>query len=856
MAAQRVRLGAEDGPPVTPGTAAGAVEQLYYTSCERGLSGFSGFQFNAVSPGVTAEAMHTVESLAGYDPPRTLAESETSEQLARCPVTLCFSPAPPGPGSAQGTTLVNVRYVGRDSARRFGNYFAHALHSPSAKDFAAACGGRLAIELWGSPVWTATVSARPELPPLGGDRGPVPAGPLDARAVGEFLAGRRHADQLEQLLAAAFQALAGGPSVVLVDRSTERIAHWFAAVSFLLPPALARQLSFSTYMLRPTRGRHHLIGSVPEARPEIGPDDEDAFLLFDFAAGRFPEAVPVHHVVRLLTRIGVGSVRSVWSWAAEYTDGTERHPGDWHPPVAAAAAAGGVRLARPDVAAVLDWLPGAAHLGATRAVVARDLWRARLASGLTQLDALARAARDGGDRALHRELEGALLETRLRAYVRGAPTALAPEPVTGPAELTLKAVELWERLVGEADTARERARLLLWAVDAEVLPSAALRARVCRGLAGELLRAATGRAPDPALRADVKRLVSVSAEFRAALLGRLDELLDGRAGQHDLFAQFPAELLTFADLEGRPPLQEHHLLASAERDPASSAQALLRILAVRGQDFPDGALLRAVWRGVPWTHREAVRLALALPPGSPEGRGGDEGLAEWFDRVVHREVTDEAGLETLLDLCELLDAPERRVWLSPDTAATVRRTLDLDGQLKAASDAARLAAEFAGDPLPAPVRALRRLRLAGALLAAPAEPGVVPGMLRDLTFDTADRYLRELQKGTVRACERRHTVSDRLLGHVGGLALARRGRLGLPESHRTLVNHIVFVAANEWRAEDTERLAALVRPHDAAVADAAAELARERRAATAKGWRRLTDLGRFGRSGRDPEGRA
>ncbi|MFE1443693.1 GTPase-associated protein 1-related protein [Streptomyces sp. NPDC058739] len=855
MAAQRVRLGAEDGPPMTPGPAAGAVEQLYYTSCERGLSGFSGFQFNAVSPGVTTEAMHTVESLAGYDPPRTLAESETPEQLARCPVTLCFSPAPPGPGSGQGTALVNVRYVGRDSARRFGNYFAHALHSPSAEDFAAACGGRLAIELWGSPVWTSAVSARPELPTLGGDRGPVPAGPLDARAVGEFLAGRRHAEQLDQLLAAAFQALAGGPSVVLVDRSTERIAHWFAAVSFLLPPPLARQLSFSTYMLRPTRGRHHLIGSVPEARPEIGPDDEDAFLLFDFAAGRFPEAVPVHHVVRLLTRIGVSSVRSVWSWAAEYTDGTEHHPGDWHPPVAAAAAAGGVRLARPDVAAVLDWLPGAAHLGTTRAVVARDLWRGRLASGETQLDALARAARDGGDRDLHRELEGALLETRLRAYVRGAPAAVAPEPVSGSAELLLKAVELWERLAGEADAARERARLLLWAVDAEVAPPAAQRARVCRELAAGLLRSATGRTPDPALRADVKRLLSVSAEFRGALLARLDELLDGRAGQHELFAQFPAELLKFEDLEGRPLLQEHHLLAAAEREPAISAQTLLRILEVRGQTLPDGALLRAVWRGAPWTHREAVRLAAGLPLGGTGERGGDGSLAEWFGRAVQREVTDEAGLTTLLDLCGLLDAPERRAWLAPDTVATVRRTLDLETRLKETPDAARLAADFAGDPLPAPVRALRRLRLAGALAAAPVEPGAVPGMLRDLTFDTADRYLRELHRRTVRARERGHPVTEGLLGHVGGLALARRGRLRLPESHATLVDRIVSVAVFEWRGEDIERLAAVVRPHDADVADAAVELARERRAAT-KGWRRLTDLRRFGRPGRGPEGRA
>ncbi|MFH9369008.1 GTPase-associated protein 1-related protein [Streptomyces anulatus] len=855
MAAQRVRRGAADGPAMTPGPAAGTVAQLYYTSCERGLSGFAGFQFNAVSPGVTTEAMHTVESLAGYDPPRPLAESETPGQLAHCPVTLCFSPAPSGPASGQGATLLHVRYVGRDSARRFGNYFAHALHAPSAEEFAAACGGRLAIEFWGSGVWTATESAHPRLPPLGGDAGPVPPGPLDARAVGEFLAGQRHAEHLEQLLAAAFQAVEGGPSVVLVDRTTDRIAHWFAAVSFLLPPALARRLSFSTYMLRPTRGRHHLIGSVPEARPEIGPDDEDAFLLFDFAAGRFPETVPVHHVVRLLTRIGVGSVRSVWSWAAEYTDGAERHPGDWHPPVAAAAAAGGIALAGPDVDAVLHWLPGATHLGTTRALVARDLWRGRPASGETQLEALARAARDGGDAILHSELVGALLQARMRAYVRGAPTATAPRPVVGSLELLSKAVELWVTLVDETDTTRGRARLLLWGIDAEVAPPDALRTRVCHELAGELLRSATGSTPDQALRADVKRLVSLSAHFRAALLEGLDALFHGRAGQSALFAQFPADLLTFADLEGRPLLQEHHLLAAADREPASSARALLRILTVRAQDFPDGDLLRALWRGTPWTHREALHLAGALPSGSPEGRGGDGVLAEWFERVVSREVPDEAALRALLRLCALLAAPERRAWLRDDTAATVQRVLDLAARLEDAEDAARLAREFTGGPLPEPLRALRGMRLAGALIAAPAEPPTVPEMLNGLAFDTADRYLREVRQLVLGARGAHHPVPERLLQHVSGLTLARYGTLALPAGHRALVEDVLAAAVHRWRADDTERLADRLRPYDAAVADAVAEHARERRAAK-KGWRRLTGLSRFGRPGTDREGRA
>ena len=38
-----------------------AFKQLYYTSCEHGLGGYSGYQFNAVTPGVSPAVMREVE---------------------------------------------------------------------------------------------------------------------------------------------------------------------------------------------------------------------------------------------------------------------------------------------------------------------------------------------------------------------------------------------------------------------------------------------------------------------------------------------------------------------------------------------------------------------------------------------------------------------------------------------------------------------------------------------------------------------------------------------------------------------------------------------------------------------------
>nr|WP_241989889.1 MULTISPECIES: GTPase-associated protein 1-related protein [unclassified Streptomyces] len=603
-------------------------QQLYYTSCEHGLSGSSGFQFNAVSEQVSAETRQRVEGLAGYEPPRALAESDSPELLARCPVNLCHAPGP-----RSGATTLCVRYVGRDSARRFGNYFAHALHTEDAA--APADDHPLAIELWDSPLWTSQVSGSTDIPEL---PGPLPRGPLSPRTVRAFLHAHPHAAQLPALLAAVFAALDDDGSVVVIDGTTDRIAHWFAAVSYLLPPQLARNLSFATYLLRPARSRLHLIGTVPEAQAAFGPDDQKSFTVFDFPAGRFPEVVPTHHLVRLLTRIGVGSARSVWSWAADYTHGAERTQGDWHAPVAAAAASGGTELAEADVRALIDWLPGAGHLGPHGASVAADIHHEHRNLDDGQLAVLSAAAAAGGDTALHQELEGRLHQSRIRAYVTGAKDARGPVPLTQPAERE-QATSLWQRLLGEAVDTRQRVRLLLWAAGARLTPPPELLASLCLDVARTLL-GLSGAGPE--LREEVARLVHALPGFRTALTTAVQDVLTERGGQEQLFAQFPAQLLSESDLGEQPRLLEHFWRAQAEREPARTVHLLFKILQVRRAASPDAELLRALWRrpSPSWTHEEAMEIARRLPLDEPV----DEAVGDWFDRAVKQDVPDEEAL--------------------------------------------------------------------------------------------------------------------------------------------------------------------------------------------------------------------
>lgn len=800
-------------------------QQLYYTSCEHGLSGFSGFQFNAVSAGVTAETRQAVEALAGYEPPRSLAESDTPELLERCPVNLCYRPYD---REGRRATALCVRYVGRDSARRFGNYFAHALHS---EDFAAAGGGTPAIELWNSPVWARTVSPSTELPVLAAPR----PGPLGVRAVSEFLRGNPHTARLPELLAAVFAALAEHGSVVVIDRSTEQIAHWFAAVSYLLPPPLTRGLSFATYVFRPARSRLHLIGTVPGAQLAFGADDEAAYTVFDFARGVFPE-VPVGGLVRLLTRIGVGSVRPVWSWTADYARGGEETVDDWHAPVAAAAASGGIAITAADAHAVIDWLAGADHLGARRAAVAADVHRRHRDLDDRRLTVLSAAAKAGGDTAVHQEIEGKLHGSRMRAYTAAAEDAVEPVPITEP-EARERATALWERLLEtEVRTARERTRLLLWALGARLPVPQEVMTRETLTLARTLLGST---APAPGFHHEVAELLRVLPEMRTSLATAVEEALERRAGQEQLFSQFPAELLHESDLAGRPLLLEHHLRARAEREPSNTVTLMFKILELRGRTSPDEELLRGLWRQPSrvWNHREATRIALELPASCPV----DAAVGEWFDRALGQDIEDEEALGACLDLCRVLAHPGRFAWLPPIAGERVRVTLGLADMLRDAREATELVAAFtipeAG--LWAAPRALKRLHLVPTVLSLPADVGRLRRLLTELDHRHLDGYLSAVHLRATRG----ERVDDVALSHVATVVTLPAGAR-LSQAQADTAAAIRTHPAEHWPLPDLTRLEQTVRPHQAGLADDYAGAAEARRPVPRGLARRIPLLGR------------
>ncbi|MET9398965.1 GTPase-associated protein 1-related protein [Kitasatospora sp. NPDC002965] len=791
-------------------------QQLYYTSCEQGLSGFAGYQFNAVSADVSAGTMREVEALTAYEPPASLLYAQAPEELARCPVNLVFVPG--------ATALAaRVQYVGRDSSQRFGNYFAHALTSP---DFARDAGGLLGIELWGSPVWSSRPADRTRLPALDARPG---AGPLTPRSVGRFLASHPHAALLPALLEAARAALAEDRSVLVVDTGTDRIAHWFAAVCFLLPPPLARRLSFATYLHRPGRGRLHLIGSLPENRIDLGPDDQDVYYLFDFVRGLVP-ALPVHPLTGLLARVGPSSARAFWSWADDYLSGRERTAEDWHGPAAAAATAGGTPLTPADLVALIAWLTGPEPPPAPALTAAvRDVHR-QYRLDREQLRALGRAAARGDDRELAEQLLDEVHESDMLRCEEGDGQALPPVRFTDPVRRA-RVTGRWLDRFRRADAAGAL-RLLGWASAAGLRPPSGELVRRSAELTSELLGATVTGRPFRGLEELLTTAARQWPELRQGLVHTLGVLAESQRGQlPDLLLGLPPGLLREEDVAGHARLLEHFLVARAHRSPELAVATLRRVVALRGPDVPlDLSLLHRLWPPrTYWSYAEALAAVPALPPGLP----WEEGARRWLGRSLIREITDDAGLDDCLRLYELLADPPRSGWPDPDSAACVARTLEVRDRLDRARTADQLAEVL--DDLPPvrwpPARALLLRRLPRGLAERPVvRPDRLAQRLHLLTrlSDGAARaYLQRIRTEAARV-GRSGPPSDTLLGHLAAAAgyLAHHRP---PGAQLDLIVATLHHAREHWPPDETDRLARALRPYAPAEADLLERRSAERR---------------------------
>jgi hypothetical protein len=323
--------------------------QLYYTSCETGLSDFAGFQFNAATPGLPAQVLREVEALTSYEPPRSLGYRPSSAEIAACPVNLVYrcEPTP---------VLANVVFVGLDFSQRLGNYFAHALVAQSGAD---QFDGVLPIELWGSSVWAAEPIADRELPAL--TDLPDSASNGSARrisrdGVDRFLAPSDRSDHLAALVTAAEAAvMRQGRSIVIIEADSTAAAQWIAAISFLLPPALARRMSFTTYRHRPEYSDAHVIATLPDSDFDLDDSTFHSYVVFDAASGRISDVTP-DPAATLLVRAGAVAAARLWDRAGGLVDLTGFSLEQCRPVLVAAAVLERIPFSDSDLRALGEWL--------------------------------------------------------------------------------------------------------------------------------------------------------------------------------------------------------------------------------------------------------------------------------------------------------------------------------------------------------------------------------------------------------------------------------------------------------------------------------------------------------------------
>lgn len=576
--------------------------QLHYTSCEHGLSGHSGFQFCAMSPGVPQGVIREVEQLTAYEPPLSLRASEAGK-MADYPVNLIHAYS-----EFNGSVIIaQVVFTGLDFSNRSGNYFAHSLVSDDAQ---ADLGALLPVELWAAPFWQSRQAATSELPPL---PAPLAPGSISVRAIDDSLTGRpEYVAQLGMLLTAVDDAMGNGQQVLLVEFDSAAVCRWIAAICYLLGPKLGRQLTFTTYSHDPRRCRTHVVGTIAvtgSARLDAG----TVFQTFDLPGGFLPE-LAASPAAALLSGIGVARSAELWRLAVslgELPDSLDES----FPVLASAALLLGCALTEPELDAAVQWLAAGAHqvsdehkVTAVRSLLRqrRDQLPGQRGAELIALAVAADVAGGQGEDELTTEVERALVDdffTRLDrsglprdAHIRyrtaGARAAAAAGCVTRlPRASAERAIELLD-----------------WAMHARLKLPAALVRDIGHGtVMTAILQGATP--------SGLGQVAAAWPALRNGMLDRLQEL--PAAAQQAAFASLGWDMFPLDDLEPYPALAEQWSTYLVERRRLRPAAALPRVVELRRRrglsPAVDEELLSRLWPSVGWTPGEAAEVLKQLP---------------------------------------------------------------------------------------------------------------------------------------------------------------------------------------------------------------------------------------------------
>ncbi|MFC1530961.1 hypothetical protein ACFL5T_01770 [Gemmatimonadota bacterium] len=298
-------------------------QQYYYTSCEVGRSGTSGFQINAMTQGIEEASQRVLGQIGDYGPPYDSPKQPTAEQLlAAFPVSLSYLPAANGDFVFARSVYVGKEFVG-GSRSRGGNFFCHGLVT---RDLTGDLTGLSPVDLWHATFWAREPVSVIDLPPLD-----LPAGlpGLDRTTLLAFLGDGERLSMLPHLLSASLQGVGGTTDrrIVLIGQAAE-VALWVSVLSWILPTALVSRLSFTTYTRSPERSPLLICGTVPDGDFRYtDPQENYDFFVFDLTTGRYTEETRLDPFAEEATQLlATGSAETLEHFSDVYDEITRIEP--------------------------------------------------------------------------------------------------------------------------------------------------------------------------------------------------------------------------------------------------------------------------------------------------------------------------------------------------------------------------------------------------------------------------------------------------------------------------------------------------------------------------------------------------
>jgi GTPase-associated protein 1, N-terminal domain type 2/GTPase-associated protein 1, C-terminal domain/GTPase-associated protein 1, middle domain len=761
--------------------------QLYYTSCERGLAGFPGYQFNAATPGVREEVMREVERNTAYEPPFGIVLDPSRHNFGIYPESLCF-------WNSYATVLSRAVFTGFDFSRRFGNYFVHAL---VATDPEAGLGHRLPIETWKASFWISSTAQSTQLPAL---EGPPSRGPIDRSRVRAFLEGRGESGWLAALLSAAERAVNGQDRVILVSADAEENAFWIAAVSYLLPGPVARRMSFTTYHRRPNYSPFHLTGTLE------GPEEDWAsgFAVFDFVHGRC-SSERAEPAADLLARVGPELADQMWEQVAALAGSLPATLEECHGALAAAGAALGIPLIALDLRAAIDWYAGQAeNLPPDLAcLVAEGLLSAAIGEG-SQLRAVVAGVRRSGAGDLLPglgELEAGLVDQELDRVLAGERSGELPLSIESPAVLH-QARRRCREALRTADVGPVLG-LLRWAQAAHIeIEDAALKACGQR-LAGELL----AMAGEPG----VQEVTSAWLPLRAGIVSYLARAAHDDPGLVLEALSEASRILRPEDFSAEPVLGTMRLIVEGRIRPERRVSVLTAILGSPESGWEGSLedLVGLLWPEGKWLVEDARHLVRI----ADQAWLTSAGISRWVSAALVDVPPgdDPAGWQQYRRLCidlfshslrGLLSSAAQQVLEAAEKIEAADQRLR-DAPVQAANALIPLAESF--DTGGEPVQTLLAERLPD--LIRRLEGPVMADVLAHCSQRISDRYLARVRS----AVEQQHP--DARL--VASLFLALHRLVGKPVGEG--LHRLLERAAGGWGRRSRQAVVAQVQLYEPAL---------------------------------------